>query len=113
MQAVGPDPLDRIFAALADPTRRAMLVRLAGRDASIGDLGRPFGLSKPAITKHIRVLERAGLVRRGADPGDRRIMRMSADRAALRKADAWLRFHRRFWNDRLDALEEHLARPRS
>src|SRR5947209_807322 len=113
MQAASAATLDRIFSALADPTRRAMLVRLANSGASIGELGQPFGLTKPAITKHVRVLERAGLIRRDVDPDDRRIMRMTASREAMRTARAWMEHHRKFWNDRLDVLEEHLVRPRS
>lgn len=113
MQPATPDQLDRAFAALADPTRRAMLVRLAREGVSVGELGRPFRLSKPAITKHVRVLERAGFVHRSADARDGRVSRLRADAAALKRVRDWLAWHQRFWNDRVDALEEHLARPRA
>lgn len=104
------DRLDLVFTALADRTRRAMLVRLARGGASVGDLGAPFRLSRPAIAKHLGVLERAGLVHRGTDPRDRRVRRVDGVPAALRSADAWIRHHRRFWSGRLDALERYLER---
>ena len=94
--------LDRIFHALGDPTRRAILGRLAAGEATVSRLSRPFDLSFAAVSKHLGVLERAGLVTREAR-GRERICRINP--AALDEARAWLAFHERFWNERLDALE--------
>ena len=94
--------LDRTFHALADPTRRAMLRRLAGGEQSIGELAAPFTMSFAAASKHVRVLENARLVRR-AVVGRSHICRLEA--APLAAADDWLRFYERFWNQQLDALE--------
>jgi DNA-binding transcriptional ArsR family regulator len=96
--------LDSTFAALADPTRRAILARLAKGDASVKDLAEPFEMSQPAISKHLRVLERAGLISRGQD-AQRRPRRLEA--RALRDASRWLENYRQFWEaqfGRLDAL---------
>ncbi len=96
--------LDSTFAALADPTRRAILARLAGGDASVTDLARPFAMSQPAISKHLKVLERAGLVSRGRD-AQRRPCRIDAK--PLAEASGWLEGYRRIWEanyERLDAL---------
>jgi DNA-binding transcriptional ArsR family regulator len=96
--------LDATFAALADPTRRAILARLAKGEASVTDLAEPFAMSQPAISKHLKVLERAGLISRGQD-AQRRPRRLEA--RALRDATAWLENYRRFWEaqfGRLDAL---------
>ena len=87
-----PDPLDAVFAALADPTRRAILARLAEGDAAVGDLAEPFALSQPAISKHLKVLENAGLVSRGRD-AQRRPRRLEAK--PLAEATAWLEKYRR------------------
>jgi DNA-binding transcriptional ArsR family regulator len=100
----GPETLDATFAALADPTRRAILARLAEGEASVVELARPFAMSQPAISKHLRVLERAGLISRGRD-AQRRPRRLEARPFAA--ATAWLESYRRFWDAnfaRLDAL---------
>ncbi|MGA8439935.1 MAG: metalloregulator ArsR/SmtB family transcription factor [Candidatus Sulfotelmatobacter sp.] len=96
--------LDATFAALADPTRRAILARLAKGAASVTDLAEPFAMSQPAISKHLKVLERAGLVSRGRD-AQRRPRRLEA--RPLREATQWLENYRQFWEaqfQRLDAL---------
>src|SRR5262245_16633117 len=105
--------LDATFAALADPTRRAILARLAsGGQASVTDLARPFAMSQPAISKHLKVLERAGLISRGRD-AQRRPRRIEAK--PLAEANAWLEEYRRIWEGnfrRLDALlDEMKAKP--
>ena len=104
--------LDATFAALADPTRRAILSRLALGEASVMELAEPFAMSQPAISKHIKVLERAGLVSRGRD-AQRRPCRIDA--RALAEADDWLERYRRLWEgnyQRLDALLEELKSSR-
>ncbi len=96
--------LDATFAALADPTRRAILARLAKGEASVMDLAEPFAMSQPAISKHLKVLERAGLISRGQD-AQRRPRRLEA--RPLRDATKWLEHYRQFWEaqfGRLDAL---------
>lgn len=96
--------LDATFAALADPTRRAILARLARGEASVTELAKPFAMSQPAISKHLKVLERAGLISRGRD-AQRRPRRIQAK--PLAEADAWLEGYRRIWEgnfQRLDAL---------
>src|SRR2546427_196038 len=93
--------LDLVFRALGDRTRRALLARLAERSAMITELARPFAMSLPAVSRHIRVLERAQLVRRTVDG---RVHRCTLDVAPLETADAWLRHYRRFWQQRLNAL---------
>jgi DNA-binding transcriptional ArsR family regulator len=102
--------MNDVFHALAHDARRAMLARLAARDLTVGQLAEPFSMSLEAASKHIRVLERARLVRRTVD-GRRHICRLSP--APLATAYAWLRFYERFWNARLDALEEHFAARRT
>jgi DNA-binding transcriptional ArsR family regulator len=99
-----PDLLDATFAALADPTRRAILARLAKGEASVTDLAEPFAMSQPAISKHLKVLERAGLISRGRD-AQRRPRRLEAQ--ALRAATQWLENYRQYWEaqfQRLDSL---------
>ena len=96
--------LDATFAALADPTRRAILARLAKGEASVMDLAEPFAMTQPAISKHLKVLERAGLISRGRD-AQRRPRRLEA--SPLRNASQWLERYRKFWEQqfgRLDAL---------
>jgi DNA-binding transcriptional ArsR family regulator len=96
--------LDATFIALADPTRRAIIARLASGEASVTELAQPFAMSQPAISKHLKVLERAGLISRGRD-GQRRPCRIEAK--SLADASAWLETYRRFWEgnfQRLDAL---------
>ena len=102
------DRLDATFAALADPTRRAILARLASGDASVNELVEPFEMSQPAISKHLKVLERAGLISRGRD-AQRRPRRFEAKPFA--DATEWLEKHRRIWEDnyqRLDTLLDQL-----
>src|SRR5271154_525084 len=102
------DRLDATFAALADPTRRAILARLASGDASVNELAEPFEMSQPAISKHLKVLERAGLISRGQD-AQRRPRRLEAKR--LREATEWLETYRQFWEaqfGRLDLLLQEL-----
>ena len=104
----GSQRLDATFAALADPTRRAILARLASGEASVLELARPFPMSQPAISKHLKVLESAGLVSRGRDR-QRRPRRLEA--RPLEEANKWLERYRRFWERRfrhLDALLEEL-----
>jgi DNA-binding transcriptional ArsR family regulator len=100
--------MDATFAALADPTRRAILARLRAGNASVMELAEPFAISQPAISKHLRVLERAGLVSRGRD-AQRRPCRLEAK--PLAEATEWLENYRQFWDNRfqhLDALLETL-----
>lgn len=103
--------LDATFLALADPTRRAILARLAHGEASVGELAEPFDMSQPAISKHLKVLERAGLISVGQD-AQRRPRRIDAK--PLADASAWLEPYREIWESsyrRLDALLEELQRP--
>ena len=103
-----PNALDATFAALADPTRRAILARLATGEATVTELARPFAMSQPAISKHVKVLERAGLVTRGRD-AQRRPCRIEAK--PLAEATGWLEEYRRIWEGnfrRLDALLDDL-----
>jgi DNA-binding transcriptional ArsR family regulator len=100
--------LDATFAALADPTRRAILARLASGEASVNDLAKPFEMSQPAISKHLRVLERAGLISRGRD-AQRRPRRIEA--RPMGEASDWLENYRKFWEgsfQQLDALLDEL-----
>jgi DNA-binding transcriptional ArsR family regulator len=99
--------LDAVFHALADPTRRRMLRRLAARDLGIGALAAPFRMSFAGASKHVRTLERAGLVRRTIR-GRTHICRLNPKRLA--SAFEWLRFYERFWTDRLDELERLLRK---
>ena len=98
--------MNEVFHALAHDARRAMLGRLASSELTVGQLAEPFAMSLESASKHIRVLERAGLVRRRVE-GRRHICRLSP--AALASAYSWLRFYERFWSARLDSLEELLA----
>src|SRR5262245_60275300 len=98
--------LNTTFAALADPTRRAILARLAMGEASVMELAAPFDMSQPAISKHLKVLEKAGLVTRGSD-GARRPVRLEAKPMA--EATAWLEAYRKFWERRYDALDALLG----
>jgi DNA-binding transcriptional ArsR family regulator len=105
-----PEHLDATFAALADSTRRAILARLAKGEASVLELAEPFAMSQPAISKHLKVLERAGLISRGQD-AQRRPRRLEAK--PLREATEWLDTYRRFWEaqfGRLDSLLQELQR---
>ncbi|MGA9775588.1 MAG: metalloregulator ArsR/SmtB family transcription factor [Candidatus Dormiibacterota bacterium] len=100
------DPLSRAFAALADPTRRAILERLAAGEAGVVELAEASTLTQPAITKHLKVLERAGLIGRARD-GQRRPARLQVE--GLVPVNDWLRHAQAEWSDRLDRLEAHLA----
>jgi len=104
-QQTNPD-LDAVFAALADPTRRAILSRLAEGQASVTELTRPFAISQPAVSKHLKVLERAGLIERGVDE-QRRPARLRAENMAM--AAEWLEYFRRFWGTSFDQLDTVLA----
>jgi DNA-binding transcriptional ArsR family regulator len=108
MMMMADKALDTTFAALADPTRRAILARLASGEASVTELAEPFAMSQPAISKHLKVLERAGLISRGKD-AQRRPRRLEP--RPLAEANKWLERYRRFWEgnyQRLDALLEEL-----
>ena len=100
------DQLSNTFAALADPTRRAMLARLAGGEASVTELAEPFAMSMPAISKHLKVLERAGLIKRGRD-AQWRPCRLQAD--PLKDVDQWLERYRQFWSESFDRLDVYLS----
>ena len=103
MQVV--DRLNSTFAALADPTRRAILARLASGEACVTELAGPFEMSLPAVSKHLKVLERAGLIARGRD-AQWRPCRLQA--APLKDADKWLEQYRRFWEESFDRLRDYL-----
>jgi DNA-binding transcriptional ArsR family regulator len=102
---MSPDPLSATFAALADPTRRAILARLARGESAVTELAKPFDMSLPAISKHLKVLERAGLIARGRE-AQWRPCRIQPK--ALKGVDDWLEGYRRFWEERLDRLEDYL-----
>lgn len=97
--------LDQVFAALADPTRRAILGRLAQGEASVNELVAPFALSQPTISKHVKVLEGAGLVTRGKD-AQRRPVRLNPE--PMEQAAAWIGDYRRFWEASFDRLEDYV-----
>jgi DNA-binding transcriptional ArsR family regulator len=99
------DRLSATFAALADPTRRAILARLASGEASVAELAAPFAMSQPAISKHLKVLERAGLIARGRD-AQWRPCRLQA--APLKEASSWIEEYRQHWEQRLDRLDAYL-----
>ena len=100
------DTLSGAFAALADPTRRAILARLASGDADVSELMKPFGLRQPTISKHLKVLERAGLVARGRD-AQRRPRTLVP--APLKRIDDWLESYRRFWEQKFARLDHYLG----
>ena len=106
MVEYGKGELDRVFGAMADPTRRAMLAALSDKASTISELARPFPVSFSAISKHVLVLERAGLIRREV-LGREHHLRLEAK--PLRDAAAWLEHYREFWEVRLDALERHIV----
>jgi DNA-binding transcriptional ArsR family regulator len=106
-QPTAADPLSTTFAALADPTRRAILARLSAGEASVTELAEPFTMSLPAVSRHLKVLERAGLIARGRE-AQWRPCRLEP--AALKPVDQWLDTYRQFWAARLDRLENHLGR---
>jgi len=101
------DALSSTFAALADPTRRAILARLSAGDTSVTELAKPFAMSMPAVSKHLKVLERAGLIVRARD-AQWRPCRLEA--GPLKDAANWIEDYRRFWSAHIDALERHLDR---
>ena len=100
------DALSATFAALADPTRRAILARLALGEASVGELAQPFAMSGPAVTKHLKVLERAGLISRSRTAQQRPA---KLEPAAMQAASEWLAEYRRFWDAKFDDLDTYLS----
>jgi DNA-binding transcriptional ArsR family regulator len=105
MPAMATDRLDRTFAALADPTRRAILARLAAGEASVTELAQPFEMSLPAVSKHLKVLERAGLITRGRE---RQWRPARLEAGPLRDVAEWAERYRRFWEESYDRLDEYL-----
>ncbi len=103
---MNPDHLSTTFAALADPTRRAILARLTSGEASVTELAKPFKMSMPAISKHLKVLEHAGLIQRSRE-AQWRPCRLEA--APLKEVSDWTERYRRFWEERFDRLDEYLA----
>lgn len=101
------DHLSSTFAALADPTRRAILARLTHGETNVSELAEPFAMSMPAVSKHLKVLERAGLISRGRE-AQWRPCRLNA--APLKEAASWIAEYRRFWTPYMNALERHLDR---
>tara|TARA_B100000749_G_scaffold211953_1_gene166800 strand:+ start:234 stop:566 length:333 start_codon:yes stop_codon:yes gene_type:complete len=101
------DPLTRTLSALADPTRRAILARLSKGEATVNELAEPFAMSLPAVSKHLKVLERAGLISRGRE-AQTRPCRIEPE--TLKAVDGWLSDYRALWEQRLDRLEAHLAK---
>src|SRR6516164_2542945 len=97
--------LDRTFAALAAPTRRRILEHLAGGDRCVTDLARPYRMSLPAVSKHLRVLESAGLVRRKRDG---RVHRLKLEARPMQQAQAWIEEYRKFWETSFDLLDEYI-----
>jgi DNA-binding transcriptional ArsR family regulator len=102
---MSPDHLSATFAALADPTRRAILARLASGEANVTELAKPFDMSQPAISKHLKVLERAKLISRGRD-AQSRPCRLEARR--LKEAASYIDRYRRFWEESFDRLDDYL-----
>jgi DNA-binding transcriptional ArsR family regulator len=103
--SVAAERLNRTFAALADPTRRAILARLATGEASVTELAEPFSMSLPAISKHLKVLERAGLIARGRE---RQWRPSRLEAGALKEVADWTDRYRRFWEESYDRLDEYL-----
>lgn len=103
------DQLSVIFGALADPTRRAILARLADGDATVTELAEPFPISLPAISRHLKVLERARLIRRSRSG---QWLSSTLDAAPLKEATDWMERYRQFWDDSFDRLDAHLRRVR-
>src|SRR5580704_17909355 len=104
-QPMSPERLDATFSALADPTRRAILSRLASGETSVSELAEPFAMSMPAISKHLKVLQRAGLIERARE-AQWRPCRLAP--APLKDASEWLERYRRFWEESFDRLEDYL-----
>jgi DNA-binding transcriptional ArsR family regulator len=107
MATVTEQKLDRTFAALADPTRRAILERLAKGETSVNELARPFHMSLPAVSKHLKVLERAGLISRSRRA---QVRPARLEPAALKEASDWLEEYRELWEGRMDRLDAYLRR---
>ncbi|HKW54053.1 MAG TPA: metalloregulator ArsR/SmtB family transcription factor [Stellaceae bacterium] len=105
--AMSPDRLDSTFAALADPTRRAILARLATGEASVTELAEPFAMSMPAVSKHLKVLEHAGLIVRGRE-AQWRPCRLEA--GPLKDVARWIEHYRRFWEQSFDRLDDYLRK---
>jgi len=105
--AMSQDRLSATFAALADPTRRAILARLALGETSVTELAEPFDMSLPAISKHLKVLERAGLIARGREAQWRPCR---IEPGALKDVDDWLEQYRRFWDESFDRLDDYLRK---
>ena len=103
---VKQEHLDAVFSALADPTRRTILARLAEGEATVGELAEPLPMSGPAVSKHLKVLEGAGLITRHRDG---RVHRLGFNGAAMAEAVAWVTHYHRFWTDQFDALARYLA----
>jgi DNA-binding transcriptional ArsR family regulator len=103
--ATATDRLDRTFSALADPTRRAILARLTAGEASVTELAEPFAMSLPAVSKHLKVLERAGLIARGRE---RQWRPARLEARPLREVAEWTERYRRFWEESYDRLDEYL-----
>ena len=101
-----PDPLSTTLSALADPTRRAILARLASGEATVTELAEPFAMSLPAVSKHLKVLQRAGLIARGRE-AQWRPCRLEA--APLKDAAEWIEHYRRFWEESFDRLDDYLS----
>ncbi|HTF32609.1 MAG TPA: metalloregulator ArsR/SmtB family transcription factor [Myxococcota bacterium] len=107
---MSPDRLSTTFAALSDPTRRAILARLASGETSVTELAEPFEMSLPAVSKHLKVLERAGLIARGRE-AQWRPCRLDA--APLKEAANWMEQYRRFWSESFDRLDDYLREVQS
>src|SRR5437667_3119778 len=105
--AMATDQLDRTFSALADPTRRAILARLASGEASVTELASPFEMSLPAVSKHLKVLERAGLIARGRE---RQWRPERLEAGPLKEVAEWAERYRRLWEESYDRLDEYLER---
>ena len=108
--ALVPDALSTTFAALADPTRRAILARLASGEASVAELAKPFAMSQPAVSKHLKVLEHAGLIERGREAQWRPC---TLDAAPLKQVAEWADNYRRFWDASYTRLDAYLKRMQS
>lgn len=102
--------LNLTFSALSDPTRRAMLKRLGSGEMSVADLSKPFDITKSAITKHVKTLENAGLLKRTIDG---RVHYCRVDPKPLKQASEWMKFYESFWNEKLDALDQFLSEDKS
>jgi len=100
------EALDATFGALSDPTRRAILARLAKGEAQVSELAEPFGISLPAVSKHLRVLENAKLITRKVDG---RIHRLNINPKPLQSAQSWIEFYEQFWKEQLSSLEDFLT----